>query len=83
MNLAKILSFQVIFRDLGWIFIDLCVENPFLATLGGYGGLIRTLMQELPAVSDRTADGGSKWQKSTKARLTALSAKRSAPLKDM
>jgi hypothetical protein len=40
-------------------------------------------MQELPAISEGTADGGSKWQKSTKARLTALSAKRSAPLKDM
>jgi hypothetical protein len=39
-------------------------------------------MQELPAAIECTADGGSKWQKSTKARLTALSAKRSAPLKD-
>jgi hypothetical protein len=39
-------------------------------------------MQELPAAIECTADGGSKWQKSTKARLTALSAKKSAPLKD-
>jgi len=29
------------------------------------------------------ADGGRKWLKSTKARLTALSVKKSAPLKDM
>ena len=29
------------------------------------------------------ADGGRKWLKSTKARLTELSVKKSAPLKDM
>ena len=58
------------------------MENPACACCGGYGGLIRTLIQELPVAPDRAADGGSKWQKSTKARLTALSAKRSALSKD-
>jgi len=41
-------------------------------------------MREIPCMIPKSAaDGGRKWLKSTRVRLTALSAKRSAPLKDM